>query len=144
MTSYLFVTVQFGAIAVLTYNAVFGNFTSGTISFLVVGWILGIWAVISMNRVSKLSIMPDPSKQTKLVIFGPYRSVRHPMYLAVLLFSLGLLGMNPNSLATVSYWVLGVNLIAKILYEEHLLTKRLKTYSSYTKVVKYRLLPWLW
>jgi protein-S-isoprenylcysteine O-methyltransferase Ste14 len=144
MASYFFVTIQFTAIAILAYNAFFGTASIGSLSFVLVGWIIGIWAIISMNRVSKLSVMPDPSNQTKLVIIGPYRSVRHPMYLAVLLFCLGLFGINPNDLSLVTYWVLGVNLIAKILYEEHLLSKRLKGYSSYLKVVKYRLLPWLW
>ena len=144
MASYLFVTIQFTSIAILAYNAFFGSFSPGNLSFIIVGWIVGIWAVISMGRVSKLSVLPDPTKQTKLVILGPYRSVRHPMYLAVLLFSLGLFGMNPSYVSMAVYWVLGVNLIAKILYEEHILTKKLKGYSSYEKVVKYRLLPWLW
>lgn len=144
MASYFFVTVQFTAIAILAYNSFFGTVSPGTLSFIMVGWVIGIWAVISMKRVSKLSVMPNPSKHTKLVIIGPYRSIRHPMYLGVLLFCLGLFGMNPNYLSLVTYWVLGVNLIAKILYEEYLLTKELKSYSSYLRVVKYRLLPWLW
>lgn len=144
MASYFFVTVQFTAIAILAYNAFFGSITPGTLSFILVGWTIGIWAIISMNQVSKLSVLPSPTKKTKLVISGPYRSVRHPMYLAVLLFCLGLFGINPNYLSLVTYWILGVNLIAKILYEEYLLTKQLKGYSSYLKIVKYRLLPWLW
>ena len=52
------------------------------------GGVIGAWA-LSANRPGNFNVRPDPKQDGVLVRHGPYRHVRHPMYLAVLLFGTG-------------------------------------------------------
>ncbi|MEE9599446.1 MAG: isoprenylcysteine carboxylmethyltransferase family protein, partial [Anaerolineales bacterium] len=47
-----------------------------------IGLFLGIWAVLIMKP-GYFNITPDPLSRSKLVKAGPYRYIRHPMYLAL-------------------------------------------------------------
>jgi protein-S-isoprenylcysteine O-methyltransferase Ste14 len=75
---------------------------------------------------------------------GPYAIVRHPMYVAAVVMTIGV------PLALGSWWgllaVLGVifALVARILDEESLLRSDLVGYTEYTLHVRYRLVPFVW
>lgn len=47
---------------------------------------LAAWAV-SANRPGNFNIRPEPRAGGRLVVHGPYRRVRHPMYSSLLLFA---------------------------------------------------------
>jgi protein-S-isoprenylcysteine O-methyltransferase Ste14 len=75
---------------------------------------------------------------------GPYRIVRHPMYLGTILMYVA------SPLALGSYWaiipavfIIPV-LIARIINEEKVLTKELEGYSEYKQKTRYRLIPGIW
>jgi protein-S-isoprenylcysteine O-methyltransferase Ste14 len=55
----------------------------------VTGYILMAWALITLGRNYQLG-GSAPRSEDKLVLDGPYRLVRHPMYAAALSISLGL------------------------------------------------------
>ncbi len=80
----------------------------------------------------------------KVISTGPYALVRHPMYVGVLVFVIGV------PLALGSYWgllFLLLNLpilILRILDEEQMLRTDLAGYVDYTQKVRYRLVPHLW
>jgi protein-S-isoprenylcysteine O-methyltransferase Ste14 len=79
----------------------------------------------------------------ELVTHGPYRVVRHPIYLAYVLSDIGynLQEWNPGSVLLVLIgWVA---LLYRIRAEEHLL-RRDERWSTYASTVRYRLLPWVW
>lgn len=80
----------------------------------------------------------------KLIDFGPYRVVRHPMYTAsVLIFVLSPLALGSwfGFIIMLFYPVL---LKARIQNEEDVLTAGLEGYAEYQKKVKWRLIPYLW
>jgi len=80
----------------------------------------------------------------KVVSSGPYRYVRHPMYLAVLLFMAGaalLLGSFYGLLAMLAPMLVFVR---RAVLEEQMLHKELPGYTEYTQRVKYRLIPFIW
>jgi protein-S-isoprenylcysteine O-methyltransferase Ste14 len=54
-----------------------------------VGYLLMAWALITLGRNYQLGGIP-PRFEDKMVIDGPYKLVRHPMYTAALSISLGL------------------------------------------------------
>ncbi len=79
-----------------------------------------------------------------VVSTGPYRYVRHPMYIGMLLFCLG-------SALLLESWIgvlLGLlhegMLATRALREERVLQKGLKGYDAYMVQVRYRLIPHVW
>ena len=50
----------------------------------IAGMAIGIWAIIAMG-IGNMNISPLVKQGAVLVTRGPYRLIRHPMYLAVLL-----------------------------------------------------------
>jgi len=87
--SLTFVAIQFISLGLI---AVTGPIFPSNIYLLMIellGLGLGIWAVYRM-RIGNFNIVPDPLARSKLVTAGPYRLIRHPMYLALLLSTLPL------------------------------------------------------
>lgn len=80
----------------------------------------------------------------KVISTGPYALVRHPMYVGVLIMTLGI------PLALGSWWSLLIAfltiplLIVRILDEEKMLLGELEGYGTYAHGVRYRLVPGVW
>ena len=92
---------------------------------------------------SPLVRLQEDRKQ-RVVSTGVYRFVRHPMYLGGILMFIGaplLLGSYYGILLGL---VLTILLMARILGEEAMLTENLEGYREYTRMVRYRLFPYLW
>lgn len=78
-----------------------------------------------------------------LAVTGPYRLVRHPMYLAYLLADIGynLEGWNSGTvLLVMAGWT---SLVYRIRAEERILSRDVG-WSNYVTAVRYRLLPGIW
>ena len=104
-----------------------------------VGGLLGIWAVVAM-RWDRVRVTPTPRPDVELVERGPYRWVRHPMYVAVLLTALALVLNWPTAGRWGCWLVLAVDLVVKLNYEERLLTCALPHYAEYRRRT-WRLMP---
>lgn len=99
----------------------------------VVGVLIAILAKCSLRR--SFGILPA---NRGVVVLGPYRIVRHPMYLGYLVKDLGFLLPNfglQNLLVILIHWSLQVG---RILREERLLSND-DSYREYAKRVRYRL-----
>jgi protein-S-isoprenylcysteine O-methyltransferase Ste14 len=90
------------------------------------------------------SAVVEVAKDQIVISTGPYAIVRHPMYAALLLNTVG------TTLALASYWglisvVLLIPFLAwRLLDEEQFLAANLPGYAEYQQRVRYRLLPYLW
>ena len=79
-----------------------------------------------------------------VVTAGPYRFVRHPMYLGVIVLFLGM----PVALG--SWWALlpgaaiGLLFVLRTAQEDRVLRDELPGYAEYTGRVRYRLVPGVW
>jgi protein-S-isoprenylcysteine O-methyltransferase Ste14 len=140
--SFLFVAVQFGCIGLLFAS---GPFIPSRFYLLVpaiFAILLGLWAVTVM-RVSKLNIFPDVRAGSSLVRSGPYRILRHPMYLAVIVFSGTLVIEKFSILRVLVLLVLIIDLVIKIEHEEKLLTTNFTDYQEY-RHGSWKLIPFLY
>jgi protein-S-isoprenylcysteine O-methyltransferase Ste14 len=82
--SALLVALQFGLIALMIGRLEPGRAGAAFWVLLAAGLAVGAWA-LAANRPGNFNIRPEPKEGGVLVTRGPYRWVRHPMYLAVLL-----------------------------------------------------------
>jgi len=78
-----------------------------------------------------------------LIVSGPYRFVRHPIYLAYFMSEVGFLLLNPT-LWNLSLYVISLALqLARIQAEERLLSRD-PAFAAFRDKVRFRLLPGLW
>jgi protein-S-isoprenylcysteine O-methyltransferase Ste14 len=103
---------------------------------------LALWAIFVMQA-SRLNVFPDVRQGANLIQKGPYRLIRHPMYLAVIMFALSLLFTHFTVIRLLVVLVLIIDLIVKIEYEEKLLSAELDGYKEY-KQNSYKLIPLLY
>jgi protein-S-isoprenylcysteine O-methyltransferase Ste14 len=105
----------------------------------IAGIVIGIWALTVMG-IGNINISPLVKQGAVLVTRGPYRLIRHPMYLAVLLVIWPLIIDHFSLLRITAGFVLTTDLIIKMLFEEGLLKKQFAEYKAYMKTTK-RLIP---
>jgi protein-S-isoprenylcysteine O-methyltransferase Ste14 len=78
-----------------------------------------------------------------LVTSGPYRFVRHPMYLSYIVADVGYNLQEWNSVTLLLVSVGWVSLIYRVHAEERLLSQH-ADWPAYVQLVRYRLFPGLW
>lgn len=103
------------------------------------GIAVGLWATAHLG--AALTPSPNPRPGTRLVESGPYRWIRHPIYLGVCLSLVGaavLFGSGPGLVVAL---VLGVLFWFKAGYEESLLRLGVPGYAAYMLRVRGRLFP---
>jgi protein-S-isoprenylcysteine O-methyltransferase Ste14 len=112
---------------------------SGTIAL--AGYLMTYW-VMSANSFASRIIQVE--KEQRVISIGPYRIVRHPMYLGAIISILF------TPLALGSYWALPAfalvipMIILRLLNEERILRQELAGYSEYCQSTRSRLIPLVW
>jgi protein-S-isoprenylcysteine O-methyltransferase Ste14 len=120
------------------------------------GWLQGLGAlglVLSLyvvfltfreNAYLALVVKVQEQRGQRVVTSGPYQYVRHPMYASMFLFLPG------SALLLGSWWglllclpILGL-LVWRTTLEEQLLKEELAGYEEYARLVRYRLIPYVW
>ncbi len=141
LTSFLLVGMQFGCLGLLLVTGPLLPAGSAGRALAALGLGLGGWAFATMP-LRTLNAFPDVRAGASLVTEGPYRYVRHPMYTALLLLTLGLVLGHASPLRLIVWLVLALNLWVKLTYEETLLARRFADYPAYQAGTK-RLIPFL-
>ncbi len=85
----------------------------------------------------------DPQGRA-LVVRGPYRLVRHPIYLSELGMIVGITIVNPRVVPLVGACAVIALQVVRIRAEERLLRSTFPAFSSYAVATRYRLIPPLW
>jgi protein-S-isoprenylcysteine O-methyltransferase Ste14 len=98
------------------------------------------WTVLS-NPFASSAVRIQSERGQTVITTGPYAFVRHPMYLAVLLFVLG------SGPALGSWWseiallpILPV-FVRRTLFEDRMLHDELPGYAAYARTVRFRVVP---
>ena len=98
------------------------------------GAVLFLWSARALGK--SLTPYPRPRETGELIEQGPYRSVRHPIYVAGMLFFLGV-GLSSSLPATIGACALGTLWWRKAAVEEEHLVARFPEYEEYRRRVRW-------
>jgi protein-S-isoprenylcysteine O-methyltransferase Ste14 len=105
------------------------------------GYALIIWVLRENSYASRII---EVTEGQKVITGGPYRLVRHPMYLGATVFYV----FSPLALGSYVAMIPALLIIpvlaARILNEEKMLRQELPGYPEYTQQTRYRYFPGLW
>ena len=141
MLGVLLVALQIGLIAAIAWPLGVWTWSCAAAAVTLAGVALGAWT-LWFNRPGNFDIRPQLKPSAKLILTGPYRYLRHPMYSTVLLGSAGLVLFHPSAWLWLALAALFAVLFAKAMLEERSLRGRFPEYANYAKRVR-RFLPYL-
>lgn len=97
-----------------------------------------IWSLLYLRR--NLSIIPEARR---LSTGGPYRIVRHPLYLFEILAAISVLAAAPGVVSTASFVVFVAIQLTRARFEERLLAATFPEYAAYARRTR-RIIPGVW
>ena len=139
--SLVFIILQ---IICVVFLALSGNLLPDSIFLrltMVFAGLIVIWSVVLANK--NLNVAPDVIKNAKLIKSGPYRFIRHPMYLSLLIVSLCWIVDYFTLIRLLVTIVLFTIMILKMNHEEELLKEAFPEYEEYQLRTK-RLIPFVY
>jgi len=83
------------------------------------------------NRIGNFSIYPRPRPGAQLITTGPYRYIRHPMYLSLVIMMLGVALFNFHWINFIGLVLVTTAVSGKALLEERLLQVHFPAYAAY-------------
>jgi protein-S-isoprenylcysteine O-methyltransferase Ste14 len=110
-------------------------------SLFVLGSVLGTWTMVVNAHAETTVRLQD---EQHLVTGGPYRFVRHPMYLGTLIGLPGTALMLGSGWALVPMTVIVLLFVWRTAREDQTLARELAGYAAYSKTTRDRLLPGVW
>jgi len=109
----------------------------------VLGAYLHLWSIRSNPfYTSTVAVRPDAGHE--VVGTGPYRLVRHPGYIGIILMEGGIAAVLGSTLALIPAVAVAALLIVRTHLEDRALRLELPGYEAYTRTVRYRLIPRIW
>lgn len=140
--SLILVIIQVAAIVILCVTDRAFCLEIPLFSVQVASIILLIWTWIHLHP-GKFHILPDVMKDAKLITTGPFRFIRHPMYLGLFLYLLPLVIEYFSYLRLAVLIIFVINMIIKMYYEEKLMLLKFPQYAEYMKHSK-RIVPYIY
>jgi len=142
LRSFVLVALQLSLMAAIAAPFGAASWTAVASAIVAAGLAVGAWA-LTANRPGNFNVRPEPKAGGQLVTRGPYRYVRHPMYLAVLLVALGCCVGYATPWRWAALAPLGVVLAIKAHAEEQAMAALHPGYADYARR-SWRVLPFLW
>ena len=107
------------------------------------GYSLLLWAMTSNNFFSQV-VRLQSDRGHAVATNGPYRYVRHPAYVGMILFEFAISTLLASWWAIIAGGVCAILVILRTALEDHTLQAELAGYVDYVQQVRYRLLPGIW
>lgn len=145
--SNLMVLISIPAIAGLDGRFRWSNFDAYFVVvglvFIVVSSVLLNWAMM-VNPHFEPTVRIQKERDHKVVKSGPYNVVRHPGYLAGILFAISIPLIIGSVFAFIPVGIYVLLMIVRTWLEDKTLQEELEGYSEYASQVRYKLFPGIW
>ena len=112
-------------------------------AFYFIGYMLVTWAMIS-NRFFSTMVRIQAERGHETVSSGPYRFVRHPGYLGLIITIAAIPPALGSLYGLVMSLAIGVLFVIRTYMEDRTLKAELAGYKEYSEKVRYRLIPFVW
>jgi protein-S-isoprenylcysteine O-methyltransferase Ste14 len=119
------------------------NLQRGAFVVAALGYGIFLWAMVS-NAFFSEGVRIQTERGHKVVRSGPYRFVRHPGYVGVLLSHLAVPLLLDSYWALIPAIVLAALVVLRTMLEDRTLRAELPGYEAFTQQTRFRLLPGLW
>jgi protein-S-isoprenylcysteine O-methyltransferase Ste14 len=110
----------------------------------VIGSCASIWWCTAVNHFLSSDARLQSDRGQTVVQSGPYRFVRHPMYISIIVLTIGIALMLGSWLALLPAALIGVVFVIRTALEDRMLCDGLEGYRDYADRVRARLVPGLW
>ena len=111
--------------------------------FFIVSTVLINWAML-VNPYFEQTVRIQKERGHKVITSGPYKIVRHPGYLAAILYTLSIPLIIGSLYTFIPVGIYVLLIVVRTLLEDRTLQKELNGYLEYTKHTKYKLFPGIW
>lgn len=142
MKGKILVFIQMSCLAVLFWQANWWNINWWSLLILFSSFGLAVWSVLTLGF-RNFNVLPVPVSDGIFVQSGPYRLIRHPMYLSIIIAEVSFLTDGVTILNLIIVVVLTTDLLVKLEYEEQLLMRQYGNYIEYRRKTK-KLIPLIW
>ncbi len=139
--SLILVIIQFSCFAFFAFDSVFKS-NHWLFYIQIVGFLLAVWGVLVM-KIGGFNVQPEVKNNASIIKKGPYKIIRNPMYLGIILFIGVAVITDFNYMRLSIFAILTTVLFFKIYMEESFMKERFgKEYIDY-KQSTYRLIPFV-
>lgn len=126
------------------------QWTNLGMQYTILGYVLYIissvlvnWAMI-VNKHFEATVRIQEEREHNVITTGPYRIVRHPGYISVILWSIATPLAIGSLYGLITSGIVTILIIIRTSLEDKTLHQELDGYSDYSQKVKYRLFPGIW
>jgi protein-S-isoprenylcysteine O-methyltransferase Ste14 len=109
----------------------------------VLSYALLAWAMTSNAFFSQI-VRIQSDRGHAVITHGPYRYVRHPGYVGMILFELAMSTLLASWGAIIAGGFCAILIIVRTVLEDRTLQAKLSGYVDYARQVRYRLIPGIW
>lgn len=104
---------------------------------------ISIWAQ-AVNKYLEPTARIQADRKQAVCCRGPYKSVRHPTYAAIIIWCFSICLIFPHLYVAECALLVAVVIFIRTYLEDKMLMAGLDGYAAYAEEVEYRLIPYLW
>ena len=138
----IYVVAQFILLAFIAWPIASLKLSMLGLLLILCAMLIALSALIT-NRPGNFNVRPDPKLTGTLIVHGPYRYIRHPMYTSLFFGGLGILCFQFSEYKLIAWLLLIIVLCLKARYEEKALSLHHPEYPAYQNKSK-AFIPWIW